>query len=135
MQKVILVSLFILFTLLSGGILLVADQAYAGCCMCGTCKKFGCTCRGTTPGCPACTRPVTVSMRDISDPRSAFDVQAITSNDRFTKLALDRQCPQNAYWLRLLEKRETLVLEPAFLQGESADDKIVAFQASADGEK
>jgi hypothetical protein len=38
MQKVIFVSLFALFALLSGGVFLVTDQAYAaGCCKC----KFG----------------------------------------------------------------------------------------------
>jgi hypothetical protein len=133
MHRLILVSFIFLFTLFSGESLLLTNQATAaGCCMCGKpCTPLRCTCRGTTPGCPYCALPDTLSMRDIHESRSAFDVQAITS-DRLRNLALDRQCPQNTYRLRLLGKRETLVIESTFVQAESPHNTIVAFRASPD---
>lgn len=134
MHRLILVPFVFLFTLFTGEFLFLTNQATAGCCMCGNpCVPWKCTCRGTTPGCPYCALPDTLSVREISKSQSAFDVQAVTS-DRLRKLALDRQCPQNNYRSRLLDGKYMLFTEPAFVQAESTQDKIVAFQASRDSE-
>ena len=129
MRQVIFVSLFTLFALLSGGVFLVTDQAYAGagCCMC----KFGggyWLIKGCTPPgqryngyiCPWCL-PKSKSAETIlsdatiyNDPPGMRAVgellpAAITQQDppdTVLTLMIGGQCARRSSELRLLSKAD-----------------------------
>jgi len=113
MRKVLLIPLFILFTLFTGDFIFVTNHASADCCMCGTCK-WGCTCRGTTEACPKCAFPDTPMVRQVRQPLSQFFSGTITSN-LLHQLAARRECQHTILRLTLLEERYQAFNEQAFL--------------------
>lgn len=110
MRKVLLVTLLTLSALLTGDFLFVINHAAAGCCMCGTCKPWLCTCRGPgVPGCPQCASPDALSLRkEIRDPGSIFMVETVRSA-RLPRLAIDGSCTRNRPMLRLLDRIDAIV--------------------------
>lgn len=128
MRKVLLVPLFMLFTLFTGDFLFLTNYASAGCCMCGTCG-WGCTCRGTTAGCPKCAFPDTPMVRQVRQPLSPFISGTITSN-HLRKLAHERQCQDKILRLTLLQDRYQAFDEQAFVVGSIPSEQRVAFNTA-----
>ena len=110
MCKGLLVMLLTLSALLTADFLFVTNHAAAGCCMCGTCKPWLCTCRGPgVPGCPQCALPGPFSLRkEIRDSGSIFLVEAVTSA-RFPRLTIDGSCTRNRQMLRLMDRIHPIV--------------------------
>jgi hypothetical protein len=116
MRKVVLIPLFLLFTLFAGDFLFLTDRASAGCCMCGTCK-WGCTCRGTTAACPSCAFPSSPMVSQLRQPFSRLLFETHTSNLVY-QLADERQCQQKMLRFTLLGEKYPPFNEQVFFVGE-----------------
>lgn len=140
----------LVFSLLVGGeAFFLANQAYAACCMCGTCR-YGCTCPGIG-SCPKCNAPdplmqydipqalngdgVDVIIRGVNEALSSIASLSVNTN-RLMRLAEGGQCAnvQQIFRLKILDKPDTQNLVSASLNTDLIQNSIVALQMSPDKE-
>jgi len=129
-----------LFALIGLPVVLVVDEAYAGCCMCTSGCSRGCTCPGTG-GCKTCAID---DFETIQSNRLGIDTTAgitvvrkpaasIATNsymlDRLIRLGQTGQCAVNNFALRLLaDDRKLLRFDEMFLRANANQDNTVALR-------
>lgn len=134
MRTLFLVYALLLFAIVGGETLIIADQALADCCMCGQRCKTGCDCPGSTQSCPKCLWPENFIIGDSGELVNEIAVNS-DSIDRVMRHAGSRQCPQNNSRLKLIETQDLLKFDAAFLNDKRIQDNVVAFEMTTGNEK
>ena len=141
-----LIFISVLMFLPCAQIIVLASQAYAGCCMCGSSCTSRCTCPGDTEDCEWCAAPNSNAVKIQSTPLSEgsganLDIRSVResvlslASERILS-SVDQSYGRKTMALRLLDNVESeRLLWCPNSQDKNFQDEASGFQVKVDEER